>query len=204
MAYLNFPLNPALGDTYSIGNKVWIWNGRGWALQKSEILSEIISTTPLTVVSTEITTTTNSTSTTTGALTVVGGIGIGGDVVIGGGIVIGDSLTNSVTAPAVLVNSPINLDSFAVTRYRTAKYVVQIVDLGYTPNLVHSCEILVTHDNNGVDTLGYIVQYAIVTNFGELGTWDSVYSAGNLVLRFTPNYSPANMLVKVTRTVLTA
>jgi fibronectin-binding autotransporter adhesin len=75
MADLNFPQNPAPGDTYSIGSRTWIWNGSGWALQ-----SGIVSTNPFIVVSAQITTTTNSTSTTSGALVVAGGGGFGGNV----------------------------------------------------------------------------------------------------------------------------
>jgi fibronectin-binding autotransporter adhesin len=75
MADLNFPQNPAPGDTYSIGTRTWIWNGSGWALQ-----SGIVSTNPFIVVSAQITTTTNSTSTTSGALIVAGGGGFGGNV----------------------------------------------------------------------------------------------------------------------------
>jgi hypothetical protein len=75
MADLNFPQNPAPGDTYSIGSRTWIWNGSGWALQ-----SGIVSTNPFIVVSAQVTTTTNSTSTNSGAIIVAGGGGFGGDI----------------------------------------------------------------------------------------------------------------------------
>ena len=75
MADLNFPQNPAPGDTYSIGSRTWIWNGSGWALQ-----SGIVSTNPFIVVSAQVTTTTNSTSTNSGALVVAGGGGFGGNL----------------------------------------------------------------------------------------------------------------------------
>jgi fibronectin-binding autotransporter adhesin len=75
MADLNFPQNPAPGDTYSIGTRTWIWNGSGWALQ-----SGIVSTNPFIVVSAQVTTTTNSTSTNSGALIVAGGGGFGGNI----------------------------------------------------------------------------------------------------------------------------
>lgn len=79
MADLNFPPNPNVGDTYSIGSRTWVWNGTAWQLQ-----SGIVSTNPFTVISAEVTTSTNSTSTTSGALIVNGGAGIGGDLYIGG------------------------------------------------------------------------------------------------------------------------
>lgn len=78
MADLNFPQDPAPGDTYSIGSRTWTWNGSGWALQ-----SGIVSTNPFIVVSAQVTTTTNSTSTNSGALVVAGGGGFGGDLYAG-------------------------------------------------------------------------------------------------------------------------
>ena len=194
------------------GAVVSITAGTGTAVSTSTGIVTVWSTASLQLVtdrgnttsnSVRITNATASTGTDTGALIVAGGVGIAGDVVIGGGIAIGDSFTDSYTAPVITVGVPVNLDAFPANMYRTAKYVVQIVDEGYTPNLLHSAELLVTHDNNGVSTLGYIVQYGIVTNFNELGTWDSIYTGGNIVLQFTPNYSPANMLIRMVRTVLT-
>lgn len=206
MADLNFPPNPNVGDTYSIGSRTWVWNGTAWQLQ-----SGIVSTNPFTVISAEITTSTNSTSTTSGALIVNGGAGIGGDITVGGNITVqnsftvGNSLYNGFTAPAILAGSPVILDSYDISLYRTAKYLVQIVDYGYTPNLVHSAELLLTHDANGTSTFGYVVQYGIVTNTSELGSWDAIYNSGSnsIQLEFTPNYTPANMLIKVNRIALT-
>ena len=30
---LNFPSNPSTGDSYSFGDRIWLYNGKGWALQ---------------------------------------------------------------------------------------------------------------------------------------------------------------------------
>ena len=32
---LDFPVSPSLNDTYTFGDKTWIWNGQGWALNPS-------------------------------------------------------------------------------------------------------------------------------------------------------------------------
>ncbi len=32
MAILNFPPNPSPGQTYSVGNRTYIWNGQAWIL----------------------------------------------------------------------------------------------------------------------------------------------------------------------------
>ena len=158
--------------------------------------------------------TVNATSTSTGAILVTGGIGVAKDIYSGGTITannivantslaVGNSLYNYFTSPAITSNATVNLDAFSVDAYRTAKYLVQVVDTGFSPNLIHSAELLVTHDHGGFSTTGYIVQYGVVTNYGELGTWDSVYSGGLMQLQFTPNYTPTSMMIKVNRTVIT-
>lgn len=35
MSVLSFPLNPTIGQIYSVGNKVWQWNGVAWAVQRA-------------------------------------------------------------------------------------------------------------------------------------------------------------------------
>jgi hypothetical protein len=30
---LNFPSSPTIGDSYSFGDRIWLYNGKGWALQ---------------------------------------------------------------------------------------------------------------------------------------------------------------------------
>jgi hypothetical protein len=67
MSTLNFPTNPSIGDTYTIGTNTWVWTGSAW-----------IKYNPLTV-----TTSTVSTSTNTGAVVVAGGIGVGGAINVG-------------------------------------------------------------------------------------------------------------------------
>lgn len=81
MTDLNFPQNPQVGDTYSIGSRTWIWNGTAWQLQ-----SAIQNLDPFTVKTLIVTSATNSTSTNTGAAIIEGGVGIGGDLNVGGTI----------------------------------------------------------------------------------------------------------------------
>lgn len=211
MADLNFPTNPTVGQEYTIGSRTWIWNGTAWQLQ-----SGIVSTNPFIVVSAQVTTSTQSTGTTSGALIVAGGVGIGGNLNVGGDIyasditvtnslTVGDSLYNSFTAQAASIGVPIILDAFRSDQFRSAKYLVQVVEKSTTPNMVHCAELLLTHDDNGGTTQGYILQYGIVSNFGELGTWDAVYDVGStrMFLQFTPTYSPTQMFVTINRHLLT-
>ena len=38
---LNFPSNPNLNDTYSLGNKTWVWNGTYWEFQSTGSINDI-------------------------------------------------------------------------------------------------------------------------------------------------------------------
>lgn len=80
MADLNFPSNPTLGDTHTVGSVTWTWNGYAWV--KSSGTSKIFNI--ITATQIFITTSTQSTGTTTGALVVGGGVGIAGDLHVGG------------------------------------------------------------------------------------------------------------------------
>ena len=99
-------------------------------------------------------------------------------------------------------NATITLDSFAITDYQTAKYLVQIEDRGFSPKKIHVEEMVLFHDDNGPSTLVYLNTYAISSNLGELGTFDVNYAAGNITLTFTPNYTPTQLLVKTVRTAI--
>jgi hypothetical protein len=64
---LNFPTNPTVGQSYSVGSLTWIWNGTAWKKYN-----------PLT-----FSTSTVSSNTFTGAVVIDGGVGISGSVNIG-------------------------------------------------------------------------------------------------------------------------
>lgn len=123
---------------------------------------------------------------------------------VSGAISIGpSSQLNSYSSGSTSTTSTMYLDSFSITQFRTVKYLAQVVDTGVVPNKVHSVELLVLHDNNGASTQAYIVQYGIATNTGELGVWDANYSAGSIILQFTPSYVPGSLTVKTMRIGIT-
>ena len=147
-------------------------------------------------------------STQSGALQIVGGVGIGGDLyvgntlnVIGSTANIGNSEIYTFTSPALTNSNKINLDTFAVASYQSAKYFIQVVDntaLGQ-PNKMYVTELIVYHDSIGGV---YISEYGMASNFGDLGTFDAVISGQSVQLTWQPNYAPTSMIVKVHRTTL--
>lgn len=160
---------------------------------------------------------TSVTSTNTGALQVVGGVGVGQNLFVGGivtaggapvasatvsGFVTNNALIATYTSPAISTTSTQNLDTFSTSTYRTAKYLVQLVDTGAAIPRVHTTEMMIFHDGGNV----YKSEYGIVSNVGELGTFDATITGGNVQLTFTPSFptlTPSALTIKVYRTGIT-
>ena len=156
-----------------------------------------------------ITNTTDSNATNNGALVVSGGVGIAKNLVVGTAVTVGsvstqtvvpamysnNSLYSSYTSQYIVSNSEISLDTFSSTAYRTAKYIIQIVD----GTKIQVEELLVFHDGTNV----YMTEYAIASSQGELGTFDATLAANTVTLKFTANYTPTSMTIKVVRTAIT-
>lgn len=82
MAILNFPPNPNIGDTWTIGSKTYRWSGTAWLVQSSTITGTTGTVSTLHVTSTE--NTIYGSFTTTGALIVDGGVSVAKNLYIGG------------------------------------------------------------------------------------------------------------------------
>ena len=153
---------------------------------------------------------TDSNATNAGSIVTTGGMGLAKSITLGGSITAGtaaagsvinalfsnNNLQSSYTSSAITTSALVNLDTYSGATYRTAKYIVQIVD-GVK---IHAEEILLFHDG----TNAFLTEYAIATSTGELGSFDAVYSGGTMTLTFTPNYTPSSMVIKVARTAMTA
>ena len=153
---------------------------------------------------------TDSNATNVGSIVTTGGMGLAKSITLGGSITAGTSsagsvvnalfsnnnLQSSYTSSAITTSALVNLDTYSGSSYRTAKYIVQIVD-GVK---IHAEEILLFHDG----TNAFLTEYAVATSTGELGSFDAVYSGGTMTLTFTPNYTPSSMVIKVARTAMTA
>lgn len=152
--------------------------------------------------------TATSTSTTSGAIVVAGGVGVGKNLTVGEDLTVGAASTGtavaalysnnvllaSYTSDVITGTLPQNLDSFDSSVYRTAKYLIQIVD----GSAVHITEVSLFHDDLEV----YITEYGISTNTGELGAVDASLVDSVITLTFTPVNATA-MVIKVVRLGIT-
>lgn len=142
---------------------------------------------------------TESVSTTTGALVIKGGLGVGKRINCES-IKIADTVFDSTE---VLVNSlvTVTVDSYSVTEFRSAKYLVQIdsgIGIGAQFQVV---EILLLADNAGTV---YATEYGLVTSHGELGTFSADLQMDNVVrLYFTP-FLATDKIIYVLRTGMAA
>ena len=113
---------------------------------------------------TTVTNTTNATTTASGALQVLGGASVVKDLVVGGNLIIDKTVADPA---AITVNtSPITLDSFSSTEYRSAKYFISISNTA--TNLYQTTEI-------------WLVQDGVSAHVEQT----SVFSSGTNVVAFT-------------------
>jgi hypothetical protein len=126
---LNFPPNPAPGDQWTVGTKIYEWNGDAWlVVSQSSAASTLVVTSPI-----------NATSTNTGALQVVGGVGIGGDLWIGGTLYSNNApvLTTSTLNASIfggndIVITTVNTASITYLRFDNTSTLQSVTGRGFT------------------------------------------------------------------------
>jgi len=87
------------------------------------------------------------------------------------------------------------IDTFPVSSYRSAKYLVQVSD--NVSNYYHVTELLLIWNASTVQK----VEYAVVTTAGELGTFDADINSGNVRLLFTASDAQSRT-IKYHRTLI--
>lgn len=152
MSLLNFPTNPLVGDTYTIGTNTWVWNGTAWIKLSSSSGSPII-----------INTVTLSTSTVTGSVVITGGVGIGGDLNVGGGLNI--QSTSTIDGAYILTTST----------YQDLTNLQGITDGG---NSTTNAIIIINTTSATNTTSGALIVSGGAAIGGDLYLGGTLYSAG--------------------------
>jgi hypothetical protein len=105
------------------------------------------------------------------------GLSVGSGSLTAGSVTLTDALIGTATT-SVTTTSATVVDTWSVTSYDTAKYIVQMKN----GNDIEAIEVLVTVDgNNNV----YITEYADIISNAQLGTIDADYLSGNARLLVT-------------------
>jgi hypothetical protein len=121
------------------------------------------------------------------------GLSVGTGSLTAGSLLLTDALLGTATT-SISGTSATVIDSWAVTSYNSAKYIVQMKN----GNDIEVLEVLVTVDgNNNV----YLTEYADIQSNVELGTTSADYLSGNVRLLVT---STSGTVVKVHKTLIEA
>ena len=149
-----------------------------------------------------ITNFTNAAGTSTGALVVSGGAVINQDLIVGGNIYAPNlALVDAIFASnqiSVNTTNAVIIDTYDLTQFRSAKYLVQVTSGAGSSAQFQVIEILLLVDNNNVV---YATEYGLVTTNGSLGEFAADSSGGIVSLYFTAN-SPTSKVIDVQRTAL--
>jgi hypothetical protein len=103
-------------------------------------------------------------------------------------------LTGQSTSSMSTGSSTYTLFTFNQSEYSGGKFVIKVNDNADR----HMVEMLVTGDGTNV----VYNEYAVLTNNGDLGTFDAVASGGNILVRFTTKAGISNANAKVSATLL--
>ena len=145
---------------------------------------------------------------TTGKITTTNSVGIGttnptvkldvnGNIKTNNSVIISDSQINCTTTTITGSSAQFTADTFAITAYRTTKYLVEVRETS-TSNF-YTTEILLMHDGTEV----YLTEYGTLkTSSSPVSSIDADINSGNVRLLITPSVS--NTITKISRISLTA
>jgi hypothetical protein len=156
----------------------------------------------------------SSLTTDSGTLQVIGGVGVSENLNVGNNLSVKNNLVvgtetsgtsvnalysnnillSSYTSPIINSTSSQVIDSLNTNSYRTARYTVQVIN---SLTNVHISEVVMFHDNVNV----YVNEYGIITNNGELGSFNGTIGSNLMNLTFTP-ISTSSTTIKVVRMAL--
>jgi hypothetical protein len=140
------------------------------------------------------TNTSESTSTNSGGIVISGGVGVAKRVTCES-LKIADTVFDS-TQTLVNTTATTAIDTYSITQFRSAKYLIQI-DEGIGTNADFELrEILLVADNN---SRVWATEYGVVTSNGDLGTFAAEISGSDVILYFTA-FAATDKTIKVLRT----
>jgi hypothetical protein len=138
-----------------------------------------------TIANSSLTITSNTTfSNTAQSVNIINGATFGNNLVLSSSA----RITTSNTSSGQIV------DTFAITTYRSAKYVISITDP--VGNNYQATELMLLHDG----TITYTTEYATLLSNTTLAVFTSDISSGNARLLVTPNV--ANVQINVAKTLI--
>lgn len=138
-----------------------------------------------------------STSTVTGSVVITGGLGVGKRI-NSESLKIADSVFDS-TQTTVNTTASTVIDTYSITEFRSAKYLIQIDEGTGAGADFELREILLVADNDGNV---FATEYGVVTSNGDLGTFAAERSGNDVLLYFTA-YNATNKTIKLLRTGMT-
>lgn len=187
---LNLPVNPTTGTTAVVGTKNYVWNGTAWIVSSNYLFTSTFIT---------VTGTTDSTSTNTGALLVEGGVGVAKRITCES-LSIQDAIFES-SSISVSTTATTLIDSFSISDYRGAKYLIQIDEgTGATADF-EMIEIILVGDNQGTV---YATEYGVTTSGGEMGDFSADLLLDNVMRLYFQAYTSTNKVIKLLRTGIVA
>ena len=179
-----YNVNPASNTTYSIGNSTnWYTNVFSAGIQANAISANSLSLTNALTVS---------------GLNVSGVSNLAANIAVGGILQLGNTTSQfthvmSNTYTFSNSNTAANVDLFSPSTYRSAEYLIQVVDSSISSFQI--TKILVVHDG----TNPYMTEYGTIYNSSNMGVFNSGIN-GNFFLQFTPVSN--NCVVRVQRTAM--
>ena len=131
----------------------------------------------------------------TGAQGIFGTVSTSGNINIGGNIIYGPQLVTEITNTVTSIGAgATQIDNFANTTIRTAKYIVSTQDV--VNSWTQATEILLAQDGANVNIVTYGILY---TGPSQRMTFSANMAAGNVVTLYATGVS-TNNTVKYTRT----
>jgi len=183
--------------TITAGTDISVTNGNGVSgnptINATSTLATVTGRGATTSAAISITDTTSATSTTTGALKVTGGISTEDNVHVGGEVR-DDFVHTKSKSETVSSTSVTTVDTFAVSEYRSGRYIIQISQ----GTDYQMSEFRIIHDG----TTTYITEYAVLETNGELGDFTADIEGTDVRIRVEMN-SANSATIKLNRTLIT-